>query len=76
MDDKLVGHFGPSQCFRDVENIETGADFVDSITTAIVGVWRDIDNPSNVSEITLNGNRFDFRRWGVLGAFPVTSIRQ
>lgn len=76
MDDKLVGHFGPSQCFRDVEKIETGADFVDSITTAIVGVWRDIDNPSNVSEITLNGNRFDFRRWGVLGAFPVTSIRQ
>ena len=33
--DKLVKHFGPGQCFRDVENIETGVDFVDSITKAI-----------------------------------------
>jgi hypothetical protein len=33
--DKLVSHFGPHQCFRDVENIETGADFVESINKAI-----------------------------------------
>ncbi len=33
--DKLVSHFGPHQCFRDVENIETGADFVESISKAI-----------------------------------------
>jgi hypothetical protein len=33
--DKLVKHFGAGQCFRDVENIETGVDFVDSINKAI-----------------------------------------
>ena len=33
--DKLVEHFGSQQCFRDVENIETGVDFVESIKAAI-----------------------------------------
>lgn len=33
--DKLVRHFGPEQCFRDVENIEAGVDFVESITHAV-----------------------------------------
>lgn len=33
--DKLVQYFGPHQCFRDVENIETGTDFVEAIQRAI-----------------------------------------
>jgi len=33
--DKLVKHFGLNQCFRDIENIEAGVDFVDSITNAV-----------------------------------------
>ncbi len=32
--DKLVEHFGPYQCFRDIENIEKGTDFVESIAKA------------------------------------------
>jgi hypothetical protein len=32
--DKLVKHFGRFQCFRDIENIEKGADFVESIKKA------------------------------------------
>lgn len=32
--DKLVKHFGPNQCFRDIENIEKGTDFVESIKRA------------------------------------------
>jgi hypothetical protein len=33
--DRLVGHFGDEQCFRDVEDIESGVDFVDAIATAV-----------------------------------------
>ncbi len=33
--DRLVRHFGAGQCFRDVENIEAGVDFVESITRAV-----------------------------------------
>lgn len=33
--DKLVKHFGLKQCFRDIENIEAGVDFLDSITSAM-----------------------------------------
>lgn len=33
--DKIVEHFGPSQCFRDVEDIESGADFVATINEAV-----------------------------------------
>ena len=33
--DKLVEHFGPEQCFRDVEDIESGVDFVETIHDAI-----------------------------------------
>ncbi len=32
--DKLVEHFGPYQCFRDIEDIEKGTDFVESIAKA------------------------------------------
>ncbi len=32
--DKLVEHFGARQCFRDIENIEKGTDFVKSIAHA------------------------------------------
>lgn len=32
--DKLVKHFGQNQCFRDIENIEKGTDFVESIKKA------------------------------------------
>ncbi len=32
--DKLVKHFGHSQCFRDIEDIEKGTDFVESIKHA------------------------------------------
>ncbi len=32
--DKLVEHFGAQQCFRDIENIEKGTDFVESIAKA------------------------------------------
>ncbi len=32
--DKLVEHFGHNQCFRDIENIEKGTDFVESIAKA------------------------------------------
>lgn len=32
--DKLVKHFGHAQCFRDIENIEKGTDFVESIKYA------------------------------------------
>jgi len=33
--DKLVKHFGLNQCFRDIENIEAGVDFVTSIRKAV-----------------------------------------
>jgi len=33
--DKLVEHFGANQCFRDVEDIESGVDFVQTITDAV-----------------------------------------
>lgn len=33
--DKLVEHFGADQCFRDVDNIESGVDFVRSIQEAV-----------------------------------------
>ena len=33
--DKLIEYFGAWQCFRDVENIEMGVDFVESITRAV-----------------------------------------
>jgi len=33
--DKLIKHFGQSKCFRDIENIETGVDFVQSIKEAV-----------------------------------------
>lgn len=33
--DRLIEYFGAHQCFRDIENIETGADFVESITLAV-----------------------------------------
>jgi hypothetical protein len=32
----------------------------------IGGVWRDSDSPSNGSQITQDGDRFHFTRWGVL----------
>lgn len=32
--DRLVEHFGQHQCFRDIENIEKGTDFVESIAKA------------------------------------------
>ena len=32
--DKLIKHFGTHQCFRDIENIEKGTDFVESIKHA------------------------------------------
>src|SRR5262249_25968863 len=35
--DKLVEHFGPEQCFRDVEDIESGVDFVTTIEQAVGG---------------------------------------
>jgi len=33
--DRLVAHFGDEQCFRDIEDIETGADFVEAIEEAV-----------------------------------------
>lgn len=33
--DRLVAHFGDEQCFRDIEDIETGVDFVDAIEEAV-----------------------------------------
>ena len=33
--DRLVGHFGAERCFRDIEDIESGMDFVDAIDDAV-----------------------------------------
>jgi hypothetical protein len=33
--DRLVAHFGDEQCFRDIEDIESGMDFVEAIEDAV-----------------------------------------
>ena len=33
--DRLVGHFGAGRCFRDIEDIESGTDFVQAIEDAV-----------------------------------------
>ncbi|GGW37100.1 hypothetical protein GCM10007383_22450 [Arenibacter certesii] len=56
--DKLVKHFGDSQCFRDIEDIEKGTDFVESIkrATSICDLLIVVIGPDWTSMTDVHGN--------------------
>jgi hypothetical protein len=57
--DKLVEHFGAEQCFRDVEDIESGVDFVKTIQEAVGGceVLIAVIGPDWLTQTNARGGR-------------------
>ena len=49
----------------DVPN-PSAARAVQSSVVSIDGGWRDVNNPANGSQITQQGNSFQFQGWGIL----------
>ncbi len=57
--DRLVEHFGVGQCFRDVDDIESGVDFVKTIQEAVGAceVLIAVIGPDWITQTDVRGNR-------------------